>query len=91
MTGSTRSDLSVRIGAVTLPSPILTASGTAGHSDELAAYVDLASIGAVVVKSMASFEWQGNPAPRLHAVDGGIINAVGLQGQGTEQIGRAHV
>ena len=84
MTGSTKAGMSVRIGTVTLPSPILTASGTAGHSDELAAYVDLTSIGAVVVKSMASFEWQGNPAPRLHAVDGGMINAVGLQGQGTE-------
>jgi dihydroorotate dehydrogenase (NAD+) catalytic subunit len=77
--------MSVRVGNVTLPSPVLTASGTAGHSDELAAYVDLSSIGAVVVKSMASFEWKGNPAPRLHAVDGGMINAVGLQGNGVEK------
>lgn len=75
---------SARIGSVVLPSPIIAASGTAGHSDELSAYVDLSTIGAVVVKSMASFEWQGNKAPRLHAVDGGMINAVGLQGRGTE-------
>lgn len=74
-----------RIGAVTLPSPVLTASGTAGHSDELAAFFDLTTIGAVVVKSMAAFEWKGNPPPRLHAVDGGMINAVGLQGSGVEQ------
>ncbi len=73
----------VRVGAVELPGPVIAASGTAGHSDELAAYVDLATIGAVVVKSMASFEWQGNPAPRLHAIDGGMINSVGLQGRGT--------
>lgn len=79
-----RGDMPVRIGSVTLPSPVLTASGTAGHSDELAAYVDLSSIGAVVVKSMASFEWKGNAAPRVHAVEGGMINAVGLQGQGTD-------
>jgi len=71
-----------RVGDVELSGPVLTASGTAGHSDELAAYVDLSSLGAVVVKSMASFEWQGNPAPRLHAVEGGMINAVGLQGLG---------
>lgn len=75
---------SARIGSVVLPSPIIAASGTAGHSDELSAYVDLSTIGAVVVKSVASFEWQGNKAPRLHAVDGGMINAVGLQGRGTE-------
>ncbi|MEY3615289.1 MAG: dihydroorotate dehydrogenase [Actinomycetota bacterium] len=73
----------VRVGAQTLRSPVLTASGTAGHSDELAAYLDVSAIGAVVVKSMASFEWPGNPAPRLHAVDSGMINAVGLQGRGT--------
>ena len=72
-----------QVGTLQLPSPVLTASGTAGHSDELAPYVDLSSIGAVVVKSMASFEWQGNPAPRLHAVDARMINAVGLQGRGT--------
>ena len=72
-----------RVGALTLPSPVLTASGTAGHSDELAAYVDLSTLGAVVVKSVASFEWQGNPAPRLHATGSGMINAVGLQGRGT--------
>ena len=71
-----------RVGGVELPSPVHLASGTAGHSDELAAYMDLSALGAVVVKSVASFEWQGNPAPRLHAVSGGMINAVGLQGRG---------
>lgn len=73
----------VRVGAVALPGPVIAASGTAGHSDELAAFVDLSTIGAVVVKSMASFEWAGNPPPRLHALDGGMINSVGLQGRGT--------
>lgn len=75
----------VRVGNVELPSPVILASGTAGHSDELAAYMDLSALGAVVVKSVASFEWQGNPAPRLHALSGGMINAVGLQGRGVEQ------
>lgn len=73
----------VRVGAQRLRSPVLTASGTAGHSDEIAAYVDVSALGAVVVKSMASFEWQGNPAPRLHALGSGMINAVGLQGRGS--------
>lgn len=77
------SSAAVRVGGVTLASPVLAASGTAGHSDELAAFMDLATIGAVVVKSMAAFAWQGNPPPRLHAIDGGMINAVGLQGRGT--------
>lgn len=74
----------VRIGSVDLPSPILLASGTAGYGAELAAYMDLASLGAVVTKSLAAFEWAGNPAPRLHPAGIGMVNAVGLQGPGIE-------
>ena len=74
--------LSVRVGSVELRSPIMTASGTAGYGDELAPYFDLSSIGAVVTKSIAIFEWPGNPAPRVHATPLGMINAVGLQGPG---------
>jgi dihydroorotate dehydrogenase (NAD+) catalytic subunit len=62
----------------------MTASGTAGHGTELAAYFDLSALGAVVVKSLAAFEWAGNPAPRLHPTPMGMLNAVGLQGPGVE-------
>ena len=74
----------VRVGSVQLRNPVMTAAGTAGYSDELAAYVDLSSLGAVVVKSLAPFAWQGNPPPRVHAIDAGMINAVGLQGEGVD-------
>ena len=67
-----------------LPNPVMTASGTAGHGAELAAFVDLAELGAVVVKSLAAEPWPGNPAPRLHEVAGGMLNSVGLQGPGIE-------
>jgi dihydroorotate dehydrogenase (NAD+) catalytic subunit len=75
-------DLSTTVGSVTLPTPVLTAAGTAGHGDELARYVDLGAIGAVVVKSMAAGPWKGNPAPRVHETPAGMINSVGLQGAG---------
>jgi dihydroorotate dehydrogenase (NAD+) catalytic subunit len=71
-----------RIGSVTLANPVMTASGTAGYGTELARYLDLAGLGAVVVKSLAAFEWHGNPAPRLHPTAAGMLNAVGLQGPG---------
>ena len=77
-------DLATRIGSVTLPNPVMTASGTAGHGAELQPYLDLASLGAVVVKSLAAFPWAGNPAPRLHPTTAGMLNAVGLQGPGVE-------
>jgi len=81
---ATACDASVRVGSLTLPNPILVASGTAGYGAELAPYLDLAALGAVVTKSLAAFEWAGNPAPRLHPAGIGMLNAVGLQGPGVE-------
>lgn len=77
-------DLSTSVGGVALRSAVLTASGTAGHDDELAAYGDLAALGAVVVKSLAAFAWKGNPAPRLITSGAGMLNSVGLQGPGVD-------
>jgi dihydroorotate dehydrogenase (NAD+) catalytic subunit len=74
--------LAVTIGSVTLPNPVMTASGTAGHGAELARYVDLSALGAVVVKSLSHEPWPGNPSPRLHGAGVGMVNAVGLQGPG---------
>lgn len=65
-----------------LRNPVMTASGTAGYGTELAASFDLAQLGAVVVKSLAAFEWAGNPAPRLRPTAAGMLNSVGLQGPG---------
>jgi dihydroorotate dehydrogenase (NAD+) catalytic subunit len=77
-----RVDLRTHVGSVPLPNPVLTASGTAGHGAELASYVDLATLGAVVVKSLSVLPWPGNPAPRVHETPAGMLNSVGLQGSG---------
>ena len=79
-----RLDLTARVGDVVLPNPVMTASGTAGHGAELGAYVELASLGAVVVKSLSAQPWAGNPPPRLHETPGGMLNSVGLQNPGVE-------
>lgn len=78
-------DLSTRVGSVHLPNPVMTASGTAGHGAELAAYVDLGRLGAVVVKSLAAEPWAGNPPPRLREAPAGMVNSIGLQGPGVER------
>ncbi|HVF32802.1 MAG TPA: dihydroorotate dehydrogenase [Acidimicrobiales bacterium] len=67
-----------------LPNPVMTASGTAGHGAELARYVDLRGLGAVVVKSLSAEPWAGNPAPRVHETTAGMLNSVGLQNPGVE-------
>ena len=61
---------------------MMTASGTAGYGDELARYIDLGDLGAVVVKSQAIEPWAGNPPPRVHETPAGMLNSVGLQGDG---------
>jgi dihydroorotate dehydrogenase (NAD+) catalytic subunit len=77
-------DLSVPVGSLVLPNPVMTASGTAGHADELAAYFPLAELGAMVVKSLSVGPWPGNPPPRVHQTPAGMLNSVGLQGPGVE-------
>jgi dihydroorotate dehydrogenase (NAD+) catalytic subunit len=77
-------DLSVPVGSLLLPNPVMTASGTAGHADELAAYFPLDELGAMVVKSLSVEPWPGNPAPRVHQTPAGMLNSVGLQGPGLE-------
>jgi dihydroorotate dehydrogenase (NAD+) catalytic subunit len=80
-------EMSTRIGGVELPNPVMTASGTAGHGAELAAYMDLAALGAVVVKSVSAEPWDGNPAPRLLPLTAatGMLNSVGLQNPGVTE------
>ncbi len=78
----TNVDLRTFVGSVPLPTPVLTASGTAGHGAELASYVDLSTLGAVVVKSLSAHPWPGNRPPRVHETPAGMLNSVGLQGPG---------
>ncbi len=77
-------DLTTSIGSVTLPNPVMTASGTAGYATELSPYFDLSLLGAIVVKSLSVEPWPGLPPPRLHETPAGMLNAVGLQGPGVE-------
>jgi dihydroorotate dehydrogenase (NAD+) catalytic subunit len=76
------SDFATNVGAVTLRSPVLTAAGTSGYGDELAGYGELRNLGAIVVKSLAAFAWEGNAPPRVAASGEHMVNAVGLAGPG---------
>ena len=75
-------DLTTTLGSVTLPNPVMTASGTAGYGSELSEYMDLQEVGAIVVKSLHADKWEGNLPPRLHPTPSGMLNSVGLQGPG---------
>ena len=76
--------LTVRLGKLELPYPTLMGSGCYGSGEEYAPFVDLAHIGAVVLKSVTRHPRLGNPGPRLVATPGGMLNAIGLQNPGID-------
>lgn len=78
-------DMTVQLGPITLSNPIVAASGTFGHGDEVARLGDAAGLGAVTTKSLAPYAWPGNEPPRLHPTSAGMLNSVGLQGPGVER------
>ncbi len=78
-------DMVTRLGSLTLPSPVLTASGCAGAGRELAAFIDLTQIGAVVTKSVMQNPRSGRATPRMAETPSGMLNSIGLQGPGVEQ------
>ncbi len=74
----------VNICGVELKNPVMTASGTFGSGREYSEFIDLSRLGAVVVKGVADRSWNGNPAPRIAEVYGGMLNSVGLQNPGVD-------
>lgn len=78
-------DLTVTLGPVELANPIVAASGTFGHGDEVARLCPPAGLGAVTAKSVAIFASEGNPPVRVtETPGGGMLNSVGLPGPGVD-------
>jgi dihydroorotate dehydrogenase (NAD+) catalytic subunit len=75
-------DMTARLGQGWLPSPVLTASGCAAAGRELAPFVDLARLGAVVTKSVMLDPRSGRATPRMAETPSGMLNSIGLQGPG---------
>jgi dihydroorotate dehydrogenase (NAD+) catalytic subunit len=77
-------DLTVDLGGLRLSNPIMTASGCFASGREMQRFVDVGSIGAVVVKSLTRLPRQGLPAPRMVETPSGMLNAIGLQNPGID-------
>lgn len=76
--------LSTHVGAMSLRSPLIAASGTVGSVWEWAEVADVRPYGAAVAKSVAPEEWKGRPAPRLAPTSAGMLNGIGIQNPGIE-------
>lgn len=78
-------DLSVRIGTLELPNPLIAASGCFGYGLEYDEVVDLSTLGGVCVKGLFMSEREGHAPPRIVETPAGLINAIGLQGIGVHR------
>lgn len=77
-----RVDLAVRLGALELRNPVLTASGTFGYGDEYAHVVDLRQLGGVVTKTVTVQPRPGNSPVRIAETASGMLNSIGLENVG---------
>ena len=78
-------DLSVQLGTVKLPNPLVAASGCFGYGLEYADVVDLSTLGGIAVKGLFLDERQGHPPQRIVETPSGMLNAIGLQGIGVHR------
>ncbi len=77
-------DLTVKIGAMTMKNPVMTASGTFGYGVEYSDFIDISKIGGIIVKGTTTEPREGNPYPRMAETPSGMLNAVGLQNKGVD-------
>jgi len=78
-------NLSIRIGSLQLKNPLMTASGTCGYGDDLSAYFDISSLGAIVTKSLTLKPKKGNEPQRITEVACGMLNSIGLANIGVRK------
>lgn len=77
-------DITTNIGRLKLKNPVMTASGTFGYGLEFAELVNLADIGAIIVKGTTLHPREGNDYPRMAETASGMLNCVGLQNKGAD-------
>jgi dihydroorotate dehydrogenase (NAD+) catalytic subunit len=83
-----KNSLEITLKNLRLKNPMMTASGTAGHLDELTILKNfeeiLDSLGAFVTKGVTLRPKRGNPELRVIETRTGLLNSIGLQNSGAK-------
>ena len=77
-------DLQVKLAGITLPNPVLAASGTYGFGKEYAGLYPLSLPGAIMAKGTTLAPSSGNPTPRIAETPAGMLNSIGLENPGVD-------
>ena len=78
-------DLTVQLGRLSIPNPIMVASGTFGYANEMQDLVPLQRLGGIVPKTITIAPRAGNRPWRTIETAAGLLNSIGLDNDGVEQ------
>jgi len=84
-------DMQVCLGRLTLPNPIMVASGTFGYAREMEQIVDLSRLGGIVPKTITSQMRKGNIPWRTIETSSGLLNSIGLDNDGLDAFIENHL
>ncbi len=83
--------ISVNLSGIELTNPIIAASGVIGYGYEFAENFDLDILGSLSFKGTTVAPRFGNPTPRIAETDSGMLNSVGLQNPGLDEVLRTEL
>ena len=69
-----------------LANPVMTASGTFGYGTEYYGVLDIQRLGAIICKGTTLEPRPGNPQPRITETPSGVLNSIGLQNIGVDEL-----
>ncbi|MBR2780366.1 MAG: dihydroorotate dehydrogenase [Eubacteriaceae bacterium] len=79
-------ELKTTLCGIELDNPVIPASGTFGYGREFTEFYDINILGSFSFKGTTREERYGNPTPRIAETPSGMLNAVGLQNPGVENV-----
>lgn len=79
-------NLSVTLSGVKLDNPVIPASGTFGFGYEFTDFYDINILGSISFKGTTKDARYGNPLPRIAECKNGLINSIGLQNPGINEV-----
>lgn len=81
---TTSPQMEVAFGPLTLPHPVMTASGCFAYGQQFSAFMDLGRLAGLSTKGISPKPRAGNPLPRICETASGMLNSIGLENVGTE-------
>lgn len=78
--------LKIKLPGLDLKNPIIPASGCFAFGIEYADIYDISQLGAIMIKATTKDARFGNETPRVAETSSGMLNAIGLQNPGLEEV-----